>query len=202
MPGRNGEAILDVGAFKNVLREYEVSFPADIPFSERAASIVRWLFSSSGYAKLYDSYDPNVYRMAFCRSTGSIESLYHEAGKLNISFECKPQRFLMSGDNPITLTSNRKILNPTGMPTEPLLQIYGKGECTLTIGGIEISILSLDTAHLTIDCHTHDAYYLYANKNDTVSIKNGFPVLGPGETDISWTGNITKVEIVPRWWSL
>ena len=26
-----------------------------------------------------------------------------------------------------------------------------------------------------------------------------FPVLDPGDNSISWTGAVTKVEIVPRW---
>ncbi len=202
VPGRNGEAILQVGAFKNVMREYEISFPADIPFSERAATIARWLFSASGYAKLYDSYDPNVYRMALYKGASNVESLYQEAGRVTISFSCKPERFLLSGEDVITLTSPGKILNPTGMVTEPLLRIYGEGECSLTIGDKEVSIQSLDTAHLSIDCYTQDVFYLFVNKNNTVSIQNGFPRLEAGETEIDWTGNITKIEIIPRWWSL
>lgn len=202
VPGRNGEAILNVGAFKNVKREYSVSFPADIPFSERAATIARWLFSSSGYARLQDSYDPNVYRMAFCQETTGIESLYQEAGRTTLSFSCRPERFLLSGEEPITMSTPGKILNPTGMATDPLLKVYGAGGGKLTIGEKEVSIKSLDTEYLAIDCHTHDAFYLYVNKNDTVSIQDGFPKLGPSETYVTWSGGVTKIEIIPRWWSL
>lgn len=202
VPGRNGEAILDVGAFKNVKREYSVSFPADIPFSEKAATIARWLFSSSGYARLQDSYDPNVYRMAFCQETTSIESLYQEAGRTTLSFSCRPERFLLSGEDPIMMTTPGKILNPTGMDTDPLLRVYGAGAGKLTIGEKEVSIKRLDTAYLAIDCHTQDAFYLHVNKNDTVSIQDGFPKLGQSETNVTWSGGITKIEIIPRWWSL
>lgn len=202
VPGRNGEAILHVGAFKNVKREYSVSFPADIPFSERAATIARWLFSSSGYARLQDSYDPNVYRMAFCQDTTSIESLYQEAGRTTLSFSCRPERFLLSGEDPIMMTTPGNILNPTGMVTDPLLRVYGTGAGKLTIGEKEVSIKRLDTEYLAIDCHTQDAFYLYVNKNDTVSIQDGFPKLGQSETYVTWSGGITKIEIIPRWWSL
>lgn len=202
VPGRNGEAILNVGAFKNVKREYSVSFPADIPFSERAATIARWLFSSSGYARLQDSYDPNVYRMAFCQETTGIESLYQEAGRTTLSFSCRPERFLLSGEEPITMTTPGTILNPTGMATEPLLRVYGTGAGKFTIGEKEVSIKRLDTEYLAIDCHTQDAFYLHVNKNDTVSIQDGFPKLGPSETYVTWSGGVTKIEIIPRWWSL
>lgn len=202
VPGRNGEALLYVGAFKNVIRDYDVSFPAEIPFSERAATIARWLFSSYGYARLYDDYDPEVYRMAYCQNPGNITSLYQEAGTLTISFVCRPQRFLLSGEIPFELESQGVLYNPTGMEAEPLLDVYGSGEGSITIGDKTIEILSLEDGQVTIDCERENAYFGAVNKNSTVSVQNGFPKLHQGQTAVSWTENITKIQITPRWWSL
>lgn len=202
VPGRNGDAILYVGAFKNVSREYEVSFPAEHDFSERAAAIARWLFSSSGYERLTDSYDPLVYRLAYCQSCPSVESLYQEAGRGSITFTCRPERFLLSGETPILLTASGVLLNPTGMSASPLLKIYGTGSGTVTIGSRSIEILSMTDEFLTIDCETENASFDGANRNDCIAATNGFPVLGAGETAISWDGDISKMEIMPRWWSI
>lgn len=202
VPGRNGEAILNVGAFKNVKREYSVSFPADIPFSERAAAIARWLFSSSGYARLQDSYDPNVYRMAFYQETNSIESLYQEAGRTTLSFSCRPERFLLSGEEPITMTTPGKILNPTGMEALPIITIYGDGPGTVTVGGVSVNVLSIPNGFIAIDCESENAYCGATNCNKNISAQYGFPKLRSGATVISWSGSITRLEIIPRWWSI
>lgn len=202
VPGRNGEAILYVGAFQNVSREYEVSFIADISFAERAAAIARWLFSSSGYGRLSDDYDPAVYRLAYCKRTPAIESLYQEAGRGSISFVCRPERFLVSGESPITFTESGALLNPTGMAAMPLITVYGTGAGTLTIGDVTVSVVSIPDGSITIDCEVENAYSGNANRNDSISAQDGFPWLGAGATEISWTGDITKIEITPRWWSI
>ena len=202
VPGRNGEAILNVGAFKNVKRGYSVSFPADIPFSERAATIARWLFSSSGYARLQDSYDPGVYRLAFYRDNGGIESLYQEAGRFNIEFDCRPERFLTSGDFSITFSPNGRLLNPTGMEAFPRIDVYGTGAGRLAVGDTSIEIISIPDEKITLDCESENALYGVENRNNCISAPNGFPRLRSGETMISCTGGITKIEITPRWWSI
>lgn len=202
VPGRNGEVILYIGGFQNVSREYEVSFIADIPFAERAATIARWLFSSSGYGRLSDDYDPAVYRLAFCKKTPAMESLYQEAGRGIISFVCRPERFLTSGESSIPFTKSGSLLNPTGMVAAPLLTVHGTGAGTLTVGDITISVINIPDGSITIDCETENAYYKTTNRNGSISAQSGFPKLEAGETMISWTGKITKVEITPRWWSI
>lgn len=202
VPGRNGEAILYVGAFHNVSREYEISFIADIPFAERAAAIARWLFSSSGYSRLSDDYDPAVYRLAYCKTTPAIESLYQEAGRGSITFVCRPERFLTSGESAVMFTASGLLLNPTGMAAMPIIAVYGTGAGAVTIGDTTINVVDIPDGSLTIDCETENAYYGTTNRNGSISAQSGFPVLRAGETLISWTGDITKIEITPRWWSI
>ena len=203
VPGRNGDAILYMGAFKNVQREYEISFPAENDFSERAAAIARWLFSPAGYGRLLDDYDPGVYRMAYCQNMPSIESLYQEAGRGSITFTCRPERFLISGEMPVSFTSSGgSLLNPTGMSALPVITVYGTGAGTLTIGETTVNVLSIPDGSITIDCDAENAYYGTETRNANISAQNGFPKLGAGEAAVSWTGEITKVEITPRWWSI
>jgi phage-related protein len=40
------------------------------------------------------------------------------------------------------------------------------------------------------------------NRNSTITLNNGFPKLVPGENNISFSGGITSVEVIPKWWTL
>ena len=199
IPGRNGDIIQDNGCYKNVERTYEVSF--DVPnedFATYANAVSAWLHSTTGYARLEDSYEPNYYRMATYQESNIFENLYNQAGTATIVFECKPQRFLKTGDNIITIQNSLTIINPTGFEAYPLFKVTGTSG-VLTVNGNSITFSSIDD-FVMLDCELQDAYKETTNKNSTVS--GTFPVLKPGSNTISWTGDISSVTMKPRWWTI
>ena len=199
IPGRNGDIIQDNGCYKNVERTYEVSF--DVPnedFATYANAVSAWLHSTTGYARLEDSYEPNYYRMAVYQESNIFENLYNQAGTATIVFECKPQRFLKTGDNTITIQNSLTIMNPTGFEAYPLFKVTGTSG-VLTVNGNSITISSID-GFVMLDCELQDAYKENINKNSTIS--GTFPVLKTGSNTISWTGDISSVTMKPRWWTI
>ena len=199
IPGRNGDIIQDNGCYKNVERTYEVSF--DVPnedFATYANAVSAWLHSTTGYARLEDSYEPNYYRMATYQESNIFENLYNQAGTATIVFECKPQRFLKTGDNIIAIQNSLTIMNPTGFEAYPLFKVTGTSG-VLTVNGNSITFSSID-GFVMLDCELQDAYKENINKNSTIS--GTFPVLKPGSNMISWTGNISSVTMKPRWWTI
>ena len=199
IPGRNGDIIQDNGCYKNVERTYEVSFDApDEDFATYANAVSAWLHSTTGYARLEDSYEPNYYRMATYQESNIFENLYNQAGTATIVFECKPQRFLKTGDNTITIQNSLTIMNPTGFEAYPLFKVTGTSG-VLTVNGNSITFSSIDD-FVMLDCELQDAYKETTNKNSTVS--GTFPVLKPGSNTISWTGGISSVTMKPRWWTI
>ena len=199
IPGRNGDIIQDNGCYKNVERTYEVSF--DVPnedFATYANAVSAWLHSTTGYARLEDSYEPNYYRMATYQESNIFENLYNKAGTATIVFECKPQRFLKTGDNTITIQNSLTIMNPTGFEAYPLFKVTGTSG-VLTVNGNSITFSSID-GFVMLDCELQDAYKENINKNSTIS--GTFPVLKTGSNTISWTGDITSVTMKPRWWTI
>lgn len=199
IPGRNGDIIQDNGCYKNVERTYEVSF--DVPnedFATYANAVSAWLHSTTGYARLEDSYEPNYYRMATYQESNIFENLYNQAGTATIVFECKPQRFLKTGDNTITIQNSLTIMNPTGFEAYPLFKVTGTSG-VLIVNGNSITFSSID-GFVMLDCELQDAYKGTTNKNSTVS--GTFPVLKPGSNAISWTGSISSVTMKPRWWTI
>ena len=199
IPGRNGDIIQDNGCYKNVERTYEVSFDApNEDFATYANAVSAWLHSTTGYARLEDSYEPNYYRMATYQESNIFENLYNQAGTATIVFECKPQRFLKTGDNTITIQNSLTIMNPTGFEAYPLFKVTGTSG-VLTVNGNSITFSSIDN-FVMLDCELQDAYKESINKNSTIS--GTFPVLKPGSNTIRWTGGISSVTMKPRWWTI
>lgn len=58
-------------------------------------------------------------------------ALEHEGlltGEFDVTFDCKPQRWLTSGETAVAVTSGGTITNPTLFDAEPLLAVEGYGE--------------------------------------------------------------------------
>lgn len=105
IPGRSGAFALDKGRFENI----EVSYPAGIfadnetDFAEAISDFRNFLCSRRGYVRLTDEYNPNEYRMAIYKSGLEVTPAQLKAGEFNITFDCKPQRWLTSGEDAVTM---------------------------------------------------------------------------------------------------
>lgn len=202
VPGRNGDLLIDNGSWENAVRSYEVSIGSyDRDYYEMINSVMEWLHSATSYARLEDSYEPECYRMAVYLQELEFSNLYNQGGKATLEFDCKPQRFLKSGENPIIFTSQTVLQNPTSFPALPIITVYGSGSGTLVVGTYTVTISNIGT-QIVLDSEVQDAYYGTTNKNSVITIPNGFPRLEPGSTTIGFSGGITKVEVIPRWFTL
>lgn len=202
--GRNGDLTRDNGRYKNI----PVSYPAIVfpDFAKNADAVRGWLLSAVGYQRLEDDYNPDYFRMAQFKGPISFDvTALSRAGETTLTFDCKPQRFLKAGEIPVIMESEGMIRNPTLFPALPLITVYGTGPIALTVGSTVVGIQSLED-HICLDSDTQNAYRVgdggvLENKNGTIYAQD-FPVLAAGENTISWTGDLTKIEIIPRWWTL
>lgn len=122
IPGRSGDVHTDNGSYKNVTRTY--SLAKMFRYNEQnlytnAEQVIAWLHSAKGsYARLTDDFDKNVFRKAAFYSNGSISNLYDEGMAFNVTFDCKPQRYLLSGELPVEIAltdySNERENGKTG----------------------------------------------------------------------------------------
>ncbi len=202
IPGRNGDLVIDNGSYQNVKRSYEIAV-GDLKkeFTCMANMIAEWLHSASGYARLEDSYEPEYYRMAMFEDEVSIENILQHAGRTTVEFNCKPQRFLKAGEEDLRLSASTVLRNPTGFRSLPKVTVHGSGRGTLYVGGYTITVLNIASS-VVLDSDIQDAYKGEVNRNSDIVLSNGFPELAPGENRIGWTGGITYVEVMPRWWTL
>ena len=197
---------VDVYSVHNVKQEYEI-FAGD--GSEHAvpgafSSVSAWLFGPAGYQRLEDDFDPEHFRLAHFVGPFDIENIMTRVGRAKIEFDCKPQRFLTSGETPTTMIIPGTITNPTAFASRPLLLVTGGGvEGTVTINGTVFSI-SDTTVPIYIDCDSMNCYDGSGNnKNSIVSSSTSeFATLAPGSNSIGFAGAVSTVQITPRWWEI
>ena len=216
IPGRNGDLTIDNGRFKNVTIKYPAFIVRD--FDTNVGALRDYLLSFTGYARLEDTYHPDEYRMARynngLNNIKMVDSLI--AGQFDLSFDCKPQRFLKDGEREIYLGgalnsgASQELINPTNQNAQPLLRVWGDGVGTIvTINGVTLTIDHAVT-DVFIDCEAQECYLGNGtNWNSHVTISgNTFPVLLPGANAIGWQNRDSSsvsdyqsyLAITPRWW--
>jgi len=202
VPGRNGDIAMDTGAYKNSNRPYVVSIGQERgDFSTLAGKLVGWLHSAPGYLRLEDSYNPNHYFMAKYSESNNIVNILQQAGKATITFDRKPQKFLKTGDNAVTVANNGVINNPTSFDSKPLIKINGSGTGTLKVGNYNFTITNI-SAYMYLDTDLEDAYKDAINMSQYVTAPQGYALLKPGDNKVIFSGGITSIQITPRWWTL
>ena len=210
VPGRNGTLAIDQGRFENI----EVTYPAGCfaddqgDFADKVMEFRNELASRFGYKRLVDTYHPDEFRLGTYSAGLEVGAVgYHRAGEFDITFDCKPQRFLTSGEAVTTLTASGSITNPTLFASSPLLVVTGAG--TVNIGDYVITIQSGGAVDqvIYIDCDTQEAWEMVSGamiaRNDLIqNAGESFPKLEPGANNIILGTGITRLEVTPRWWRI
>lgn len=204
VPGRNGDLIYDNGRFNNIDISYSPVF-ATRNFRQTAKAFQAWLLSHKGYYRLTDDYHPEYFRLASAREAIEVGDIdwVNDAGSMEVVFNCKPQLYLVSGEETVTLENfSMAITNPTRFTAKPLIRVYGYGQ--VIVGDVTFTVLSTPTAgYIDIDCELMNCTSDLSNANDYVQIDDYFPTLAPGSNSIFKIGaNLTKVEVTPRWWTI
>lgn len=178
IPGRNGSFALDNGRFENI----EVSYPAGIfadteaDFRQAISDFRNFLCSRKGYVRLQDEYNPDEYRMAVYKSGLEVDPAMLKAGEFTITFDCKPQRWLTSGETEVAVDSGDTLTNPTLFESSPLLEIEGTGD--IEFNGYTVSIDSNEIGDLSLSyTESGNSYILdginQLNTGDTITV-SGF----------------------------
>lgn len=101
VPGRSGDILISNNRYRNI----DVTYPAFIPsdFEERVQAIRNWMRSARSYARIEDNYDLLHFRMGVGKDILSFSpAQQNRAANCQLVFNCKPQRFLYSGEEDFT----------------------------------------------------------------------------------------------------
>lgn len=209
VPGRSGDLLLFNNRYKNVNVNYDAILIED--YEKNAEKVRSWLLSANGYCRLEDTYHPDEFRMASFSGPVDFDTKMLEAGETTLTFDCKPQRWLKSGENWISCEYGPSgftatLSNPTLFESKPLIKLEGYGTIEIGTGIIEIrgDIIDVPTT-IYVNCETMNCFY-YDNNSEVPKNANKYviiskwPTLLPGDTYVH--SNTVGFHIQPRWWTL
>ena len=233
IPGRNGSLFMDEGVFENIIVEYPafIGTKSEIDYRDRLAAFKNEILSRGNYKRLSDTYHPDEFRLGVYRSGLDVDPQhYNRAGGFTLKFDCKPQRFLVSGEIPIVLSAGALITNPTLFNAKPLIKVIGNG--TVKIEPYEFIVTGND-GEIWIDSEimesyklVHTLYDLTDEELDVIQDENGvdievskeatpanmeayiefinyvYPQIKPGDVPVWISSGIEELTIIPRWWRL
>ena len=201
VPGKDGDLLSKITNYKNI----DISYSCFVIGLSNLRKIKEWLYlGSSEYHKLEDSYDKDFYRKAVYKGALDIEDTYNKAGSFVISFSCLPFKYANDGDIKEEFISDFTITNPYSFPSKPYIKITGEGNIEMIISSESDNSTWQFTdvdGYIEIDSEKMMFYKETLNKNSEVS-GLGYPLFYLGENSVSFTGAVSKIEVIPRWVSL
>lgn len=220
VPGRNGALLIDTGMFENITVSYPAAITRDLKTYE--AAIRNWLLGASGYCELRDTYHPDEFRIA--RYSGGFTfneiTQLHRDGRMTLSFDCKPQRFLDAGKQAINVPyTGVDVVNPAlnlsafcNASAKPIFMFFFRSieaqGVTIrnasgnTTGTISVVGEAAEFGTVTIDCETLDARFPDgSNANIYVSVSGAPELPLSGVSHVSAVG-LNPVTMIPRWWAI
>ena len=193
IPGRDGAFALDKGYFENEPVEYDVLIrgATQATFESAVSSFKNAILSKRGYQRLTDTYHPDEYRMAVYAGGFDEEPKFHGKGaSFKVKFDCKPQRWLTSGEVAVSVDDGDTLLNPTLFESSPLLEVEGYG----TIGFNDYEI-ELDNATLGDIEIGSGATFATRDKSITLdaSLLNSGDTITVGEIELAMRVNFAAI---------
>ena len=141
--GRNGDLLVDEGAYTNVIQEYKVFVKGSggNTLQQNLSVIGAWLLGTAGYQKLRDDYDTSIYRLARCVNAVEFLNSLNRFGRATIQFDCCPQRYLLTPEILSIITNNGHgdVRYPANglLPAYPIIKVTG---ITSLMRNIEVDI--------------------------------------------------------------
>lgn len=219
VPGRNGDVVIDNNCYKNIERTYLIAkiFVPGTSYYSNFETILDWLNSAKGsYARLEDSYDDKVYRLASFQTSGNFGNIFDKAGTAEIKFICKPQRYLKVGEENIQYTGDMiTIENQSKYPSLPeiliknintgdygvlmmtVLDNYGDSVSSISFINYEGNLILNSEDQTVYDDNDVDKYNILSLNGKT------FPILNGGISTIQFKKyEIESTDIIPSYSSL
>lgn len=196
VPGRNSNIKFDEGTYEDINIAVECTVKDRNHLSEKLDRIKGWLFNS-GESELIFSFQDDRKYIAQVINAIDFKPLYKIIGGFPILFTCRPFKYEVA-NSMVTIQSSGDTINNVGtVESEPNISVYGSGNIGLLINNEEILLKDV-SGSITINSEIEDCYGI-SNENFNIKMSGDFPKLVPGVNIIRWTGNVSKVEVVPNW---
>lgn len=189
--GRNGSLHTDEGVYESYDRTMECALKKRARLDEVAA----WLVGSGDI--IFSTEPDKVYKITIANKV-SIAQMMRTFQKFMVTMDTQPFKYSVNAFNDKkVLTEPTRIKNRGTEYSQPIITVYGSGNITLTINDVDYSLNNVDN-YITIDSEMTEVFKDTENQNSKYS-GTGFPRFEIGENSISWTGEVDRIEIEPKW---
>ena len=193
--GRDGDLIEELG-YESYTKIIKIGLAKNYDVDE----IINYF---NGYGDLVMSNEPDkVYK---CRIIDKID--YEKLlrfKKASVKFYTQPYKY-KKNENKVVLDINQEtsvVVNNIGLEkAKPIIKLKGSGTVAISLNGATVFNYTFpnNETEVIVDSIKEEAYLNNVFKNRNMS--GVFPILELGENTISWSGDLTKIEIQPmsRW---
>ena len=189
--GRSGTLHADEGVYE----AYNKVMECAVIDRKKIDEIAVWL---NGFGEIIFSTEPDKVYTVLMANKVDISGMMRTFQRFQITMECQPfKKSVNAFGDTLELITATKVRNSGSVYSEPIITVYGSGDITLTINGKDFPLYGVDGS-ITIDSEMMEIFKGDTNQNSKYGAVE-FPRLEVGENEISWTGNVEKVEIHPKW---
>jgi phage-related protein len=184
--GRDGH-LTQLGGYESDTKEVDAHYIGEDPYR-----ICSWL---RGSGEVTFGNDKDFYYKAMISNKIPLEQLV--ANKLYyfpIMFRCQPFKYFILGKKALTLTTSGVVINNHGnYESLPIMTISGNGNITVSINSRSFVITGL-SGSITI---VSEIEQVLDDKGELM--EGAFPYFDVGKNVIHWSGNVSKINIIPNW---
>lgn len=192
-----GEALTKIKGFSDIVWKFDFAYIASPEeYLMKKARIDNWLLGNINKYLTYSLDNFISYRVkqvSISNTTTTSRVMRH----FSVTFTCTGLKYMSSGLNPVKLSNGMTLNNFGDYEAKPLLKIYGSGHIYVSIGSNSFTINNV-VNYVNIDSEIKECYK-DININKGKDMIGDWPILPIGSSIVSWTGTVSKIEIIPRW---
>ncbi|KPU55746.1 MULTISPECIES: phage tail domain-containing protein [Bacillus] len=189
--GRDDGALTELGEYEDINLSVELNILLDEESLKTKLRFIKvWLLE----AKTLSFNDEDVFYKVKYVEIDDIENEIEEYGKFEVGFTLGPHAYFTYSS--LEITGPEIVYNPGTYKSNPFLKIYGSGEIKMTIND-KTFLLKDVNQYVIVDSQMMECYKDTSPQNHKMI--GDFPFFQRGANNISWTGNVSKVEIEGRW---
>lgn len=199
--GRDGDLVIDNKRLKSVSFSLPVRLitPPGVSVEETATRIGEWLRSDVGWSPLRFSGTPEFDYIAISYEQFDIQETLTNYGRTVLTFTLKPYKRKRGADKGIIMSQEQVLTNPYRTHSSPLIQVQGDGNIEIKLNhGRWIELKNVDGS-ISIDSELMEVYKGNTPQYSKMTNVGTFPKLQPGMNMITWTGDVRRITITPRW---
>lgn len=192
-----GENLTKIKGFSDIEIPFNFVYKAtEEEYLMKKSRIDNWLLSAISKELFYSLDEYKTYKVKQIK-IGETKTTIRKVRRFTVTFTFAGLKYLTNGLKAQIIMASGTILNNFGTyESKPLFKIYGSGNITININGISFSVNNM-VDYVVIDSEIKECYK--GNLNFGKNMTGNYPVFSVGKNIITWSGSVTKIEIIPRW---